>query len=73
VHITLQAIEHAFKNETVGLVTREQFVEKRLTIEERLKEEEKKRRHAAEEVALRVSTSRVGGMAICVVNPSFAV
>ncbi|KAL4852670.1 Protein XAP5 CIRCADIAN TIMEKEEPER [Chlorella vulgaris] len=48
-----EAIEHAFKNETVGLVTREQFVEKRLTIEERLKEEEKKRRHEAEEEALR--------------------
>jgi hypothetical protein len=47
-----QVIEHAFKNETVGLVTREQFVEKRLTIEERLKEEEKRRRHEAEEEAL---------------------
>ena len=54
----LQAIEHAFKNETVGLVTREQFVEKRLTIEERLKEEEKRQRHEAEEEAL-----RVGGLA----------
>ncbi|EFN54296.1 hypothetical protein CHLNCDRAFT_58339 [Chlorella variabilis] len=48
-----EAIEHAFKNETVGLVTREQFVEKRLTIEERLKEEEKRQRHEAEEEALR--------------------
>ena len=55
VYTPAQAIEHAFKNETVGLVTREQFVEKRLTIEERLKEEEKKRRHEAEEEALRVS------------------
>ena len=53
-----QAIEHAFKNETVGLVTREQFVEKRTTIEERLKEEEKRQRHEAEEEAL-----RVGGVA----------
>ena len=52
--LPVQAIEHAFKNETVGLVTREQFVEKRLTIEERLKEEEKKRRHEVEEEALRV-------------------
>lgn len=49
-----QAIEAAFKNETIGLVTREQFVEKRQTIEERLKEEEKRRRHEAEEEALRV-------------------
>ncbi|PSC73288.1 XAP5 CIRCADIAN TIMEKEEPER [Micractinium conductrix] len=48
-----EAIEHAFKNETVGLVTREQFVEKRTTIEERLKEEQKRARHEAEEEALR--------------------
>ncbi|PRW18417.1 XAP5 CIRCADIAN TIMEKEEPER [Chlorella sorokiniana] len=48
-----EAIEAAFKNETIGLVTREQFVEKRQTIEERLKEEEKRRRHEAEEEALR--------------------
>ena len=49
-----QAIEHAFKNETIGLVTREQFVEKRLTIEDRLKAEQKRLRHEAEEEALRV-------------------
>lgn len=52
---TAQAIEHAFKNETVGLVTREQFVEKRLTIEDRLKEEDKRQRHEAEEEEARVS------------------
>ena len=57
-----QAVEAAFKNETVGLVTREQFVEKRATIEDRLKEEEKRRRHAAEEEALRVR-SAVGWLA----------
>ena len=51
-----QAIEHAFKNETVGLVTREQFVEKRLTIEDRLKAEEKRQRDVAEEEAFRVGT-----------------
>lgn len=50
----VQAIEHAFKNETIGLVTREQFVEKRLTIEDRLKAEQKRLRHEAEEEALRV-------------------
>lgn len=48
-----EAIEHAFKNETIGLVTREQFVEKRLTIEDRLKAEQKRLRHEAEEEALR--------------------
>lgn len=57
-----QAIEAAFKNETVGLVTREQFVEKRQTIEERLKEEEKRRRHEAEEEALRVRRFVRGGV-----------
>ncbi len=30
-----QVLEHAFKIETVGLVTREQFLEKRATIEQR--------------------------------------
>lgn len=44
-----EAIEHAFKNETVGLVTREQFVEKRTTIEERIKAEQKRMRHEADE------------------------
>lgn len=56
-----QAIEHAFKNETIGLVTREQFVEKRLTIEERLKAEQKRIRHEAEEEALRVGAGGGAG------------
>ena len=62
-HLHPQAIEAAFKNETIGLVTREQFVEKRQTIEERLKEEEKRRRHEAEEEALRVRRFVRGGVA----------
>ncbi|KAK2080377.1 hypothetical protein QBZ16_000230 [Prototheca wickerhamii] len=41
------AVETAFKNETVGLVTREEFMEKRATISNRLLEE--KKRHRAEE------------------------
>lgn len=42
-------------------MTREQFVEKRQTIEERLKEEEKRRRHEAEEEALRVRLAGLAG------------
>ena len=30
-----QAIEHAFKNETVGLVTKAEFMKKRETLQER--------------------------------------
>jgi protein FAM50 len=48
---TSEAVEHAFKSETVGLVTRDEFVEKRQTIEERLKTEAKRKRDAEEEEA----------------------
>lgn len=48
---TSEAVEHAFKSETVGLVTRDEFVEKRQTIEERLKTEAKRKRDAEEEAA----------------------
>lgn len=50
---TTEALEHAFKTETVGLVTREEFVEKRQTIAERLDAEAKRQRDAAEEAAWR--------------------
>lgn len=30
-----QAIEHAFKNETIGLVTKAEFMQKRATLQER--------------------------------------
>ena len=46
-----EAYEAAFKNETVGLVTREEFIQKRTTIQERLEEEELKERLEAEAVA----------------------
>ncbi len=42
-------------------MTREQFVEKRLTIEERLKAEQKRIRHEAEEEALRVGAAGGAG------------
>ena len=48
---TSEVVEHAFKSETVGLVTRDEFVEKRQTIEERLKAEAKRKREAEEEAA----------------------
>ena len=30
-----QALEHAFKNETIGLVTKADFIKKRTTLQER--------------------------------------
>ncbi len=46
-----QALENAFKAETIGLVTREEFVEKRKTLADRLEEEASKRKREAEEAA----------------------
>jgi hypothetical protein len=47
-------LEHAFKAETVGLVTRDEFVQKRDTIKERLEEEAKQQRMAREQQELQV-------------------
>jgi hypothetical protein len=44
-----QMLEHAFKAETVGLVTRDQFMEKRLTLADRIEDEARRKRAAAEE------------------------
>ena len=41
-----EALEQAFRAETVGLVTREQFAEKRASIQERMQEQERERRAA---------------------------
>jgi protein FAM50 len=46
-----EAYEAAFKTETVGLVTREEFMQKRNTIQQRLAEEEAREREAAEAAA----------------------
>lgn len=46
-----EAYEAAFKNETVGLVTRQEFLEKRNTIQERLAEDELRDRLEAEAAA----------------------
>jgi protein FAM50 len=46
---TSEVLEHAFKTETVGLVTRDEFLEKRQTIAERLEAEVKRQRDAEEE------------------------
>lgn len=48
---TSELHEHAFKAETVGLVTREEFVQKRDTIAERMQDAAKARRAEAEEAA----------------------
>lgn len=49
-----QALENAFKAETVGLVTREEFMEKRRTLAERLEQEAAEKKRAAEEAARQV-------------------
>lgn len=46
-----EAYEAAFKTETVGLVTRKEFIEKRATIQERLEEDELRERLEAEAAA----------------------
>lgn len=46
-----EAYEAAFKTETVGLVTRKEFLEKRATIQERLEEDELRERLQAEAAA----------------------
>lgn len=54
-----QAIETVFKNETIGLVTREEFVSKRATVQERFEEEVLKRKRQAEEDARQVLFNRL--------------
>lgn len=49
-----QMLEHAFKAETVGLVTRDEFVQKRETLQERMEVEAKKARLAREEAEAQV-------------------
>jgi protein FAM50 len=46
-----EAYEAAFKTETVGLVTREEFMNKRNTIQQRLAEEEAREKEATEAAA----------------------
>jgi protein FAM50 len=46
-----EAYEAAFKTETVGLVTREEFMSKRNTIQQRLEEEEAREKEAAKVAA----------------------
>ena len=47
----LQVLEAAFKNETIGLVTREEFLNKRNTLEKRLEEEAARKKRDAEQLA----------------------
>eukprot|EP00197_Chlamydomonas_leiostraca_P012081 CAMPEP_0202862594 /NCGR_PEP_ID=MMETSP1391-20130828/3578_1 /ASSEMBLY_ACC=CAM_ASM_000867 /TAXON_ID=1034604 /ORGANISM="Chlamydomonas leiostraca, Strain SAG 11-49" /LENGTH=386 /DNA_ID=CAMNT_0049542143 /DNA_START=60 /DNA_END=1220 /DNA_ORIENTATION=- len=48
---TSEALEHAFKNETIGLVTKAEFIKKRTTLQERMEEEVKRKLQAEEEAA----------------------
>ena len=47
-----ETLEQAFRNETVGLVSRADFAEKRANLQEKYEEEERERKRAAEEKAL---------------------
>ncbi|KAG2491992.1 hypothetical protein HYH03_009722 [Edaphochlamys debaryana] len=55
---TEEALEHAFKNETVGLVTKAEFIQKRTTLQERLEEEARKKSEADEDAVLREREAR---------------
>ena len=44
-------MEAAFKNETIGLATREEFLSKKATLPDRLKEEEERKKREAERQA----------------------
>ncbi|MEW5303656.1 MAG: hypothetical protein WDW36_006327 [Sanguina aurantia] len=55
---TTEALEHAFKNETVGLVTKAEFVQKRTTLQERIEEEMRRKVRALEAAALREKERR---------------
>jgi len=68
-----EAYEAAFKNETVGLVTREEFIAKRTTIQERLEEEQLAERQAAEDAALAEKERRKRAKAKSKPKLSFAV
>ncbi|GAQ80858.1 hypothetical protein KFL_000640250 [Klebsormidium nitens] len=46
---TSEILESAFKQQTVGLVTRDEFVEKRATLQQKLDEEEKRKRELQEQ------------------------
>ncbi|KAG2434673.1 hypothetical protein HXX76_007566 [Chlamydomonas incerta] len=48
---TEEALEHAFKNETVGLVTKAEFIQKRTTLQERMEEEQRRKVEADEDAA----------------------
>ncbi len=52
-----QVVEAAFKNETVGLVTREEFLHKRNTLQARQDSEVARQKRAAEAVVQQVSGS----------------
>ncbi|GLI67198.1 hypothetical protein VaNZ11_011120 [Volvox africanus] len=55
---TEEALEHAFKNETVGLVTKAEFIQKRTTLQERLEEEHRRKAEADEDAASREREKR---------------
>lgn len=59
--VALQVLEAAFKNETVGLVTREEFINKRQTLADRYEEDAKRKRQESEDKALQVTTRASSG------------
>lgn len=55
---TTEAIEHAFKNETIGLVTKAEFMQKRATLQDRLEEEMRQKQQMELEAANREKERR---------------
>lgn len=53
-----EALEAAFKSETIGLVTREEFVSARSTLAERFLEQAREKKRSAEEAALSAKVAR---------------
>ena len=72
--VRAQVIEAAFKNETVGLVTREEFLNKRNTLQARQDEEEARVKRAAEAAVLQVCRAKPppGKEASCAVHHCLA-
>ncbi|XP_074304448.1 protein XAP5 CIRCADIAN TIMEKEEPER isoform X2 [Silene latifolia] len=55
---TSEILETAFKKETIGLVTREEYVEKRVTIKTKIEEEEKEKLQKIQEEEARLESEK---------------
>jgi len=65
-----EALENAFKNETVGLVTKAEFMSKRSTLAERFQEDARTTKRAAEDAAALVRYFKPRPYSSEAVNPA---